>query len=128
MRRRASNTVSSRAWLKPHKVSRSASWLRTAGLTVSQRDQEGGRPSSFRLRGNGTLRLRSDATGARFVSPTIVIGRCFEWESAGVKFAAFSGAVSRAVSRAEVTLPTIACPPWPTETCCTVTFCSPPVR
>jgi hypothetical protein len=27
-----------------------------------------------------------------------------------------------------VTLPTIACPPSPTETCCTVTFCSPPVR
>jgi hypothetical protein len=27
-----------------------------------------------------------------------------------------------------VTLPTIACPPSLTDTCCTVTFCSPPVR
>jgi hypothetical protein len=86
----------------------------------------GDRPSAFRPRVSGTLRLRSDATGARAVSLIMAIGRSCAWERAGGEFTAFPGAVSRAA--AWVTLPTIAWPPSLTDTCCTVTFCSPPVR
>jgi 2-polyprenyl-6-methoxyphenol hydroxylase-like FAD-dependent oxidoreductase len=45
--------------------------------------------------------------------------------ASGGDAAAFPGTFSRCAC---VTLPTIAWPPSATETCCTVTFCSPPVR
>ena len=58
-------------------------------------------------------------------SPTKLIAGDCEWASAGGG-EALLGAASR---EPWVTLPTIALPPPSlTETCCTVTFCSPPVQ
>jgi hypothetical protein len=69
--------------------------------------------------------LRFSGTGAAARSPKFVIGGVCASASAGGEFVALSGLVSR---EACVTLPTIAWPPSLTDTCCTVTFCSPPVR
>ena len=70
----------------------------------------------FGLRLSGTVEGSPSQT-------TFIAGEC-EGAGAGVEDEGLFAA-SRGVW---VTLPTIACPPSLTETCCTVTFCSPPVR
>ena len=94
----------------------SASWPHSAGSTASDRYYVGDR--SF-------FRPRRDGTGIRSGSLMMAIGVCRASVRAGDEWAACSGAASRA---AWVTLPTIACPPSLTDTCCTVTVCWPPVR
>src|SRR5215471_3242085 len=70
------------------------------------------------------LFARGAGTGA-FCRRSLMLGIegiCASGRSAG------EAAVWFGVRVSWVTLPTIACPPSPTVTCCTVTFCSPPVR
>src|SRR5262249_49562623 len=95
----------------------SATSPRSAGYQASDRYYAGDHPPSFFL-------VRSGTTWAGVVS---IIGiACWRASvSAGVVVTGFAAAVPPA---AWLTLPTIACPPSLTDTCCTVTFCSPPVR
>src|SRR5882757_8402185 len=69
------------------------------------------------------LRLNGITAGAGL--RTAVTAGVRESVSTGGDAAVFSGTV---FAGACVTLPTIAWPPSPTDTCRTVTFCSPPVR
>jgi hypothetical protein len=70
--------------------------------------------------------VRDAGTGACFLLETILgIGAVLASMSCGGEAAALSGAAARWPC---VTLPTIAWPPSLIVTCCTVTFCSPPVR
>ena len=113
----ASDNVFFRSPSETFRICPSAFWPRSAGSTASDQYYADDRPSSFCL--------RRDGTSARAGSPRIVIAGFCPSVRAGDALAGFSGAVSRAAC---VTLPTIACPPSLTDTCCTVTFCSPPVR
>src|SRR5215472_14437014 len=102
---------------RPAGLARARLRPRSAGYQASDRYYAGDHPPSFFL-------VRSGTTCAGVVA---IIGiACWRASvSAGVVVTAFSAAVPLA---AWFTLPTIACPPSLTDTCCTVTFCSPPVR
>jgi hypothetical protein len=65
-------------------------------------------------------------TGARLLFASLRgVGAVFAWARGKGEATALSGAISRGAC---VTLPSIASPPSLTDPCCTVTFCSPPVR
>src|SRR5262245_41636769 len=83
------------------------------------------RPGVARMMASHLFDLRLNGTIAGAGSATIVIAAVRASASAGGAAPALSAAVS---PWACVTLPTIAWPPSLTDTCCTVTFCSPPVR
>jgi hypothetical protein len=109
--RHASDNVFYRAPLERYTACPSAFWPRSVGWRASGRYYADGWSSSF---------LPTPQTGTRCGSPVISIGASCPSGSAGAKGTC---PVNERSCAGGVTFPTIAWPPSPTDTCCTITFC-----